>query len=217
MSFLMRRSNSGALRSFRPRNQRAPIRMVSRSALSATMSSNSLYTGQYFSSTTTRSLNNRQSFFSTTASSVEDYTDDFDPWGDLFEASVGPELVGKKAHIRRKFDAQSNALGLLTCGGQALAKHASFDPEYERARGWIQHHAVGPAVMSPVLIGGLVGALVEAAVPQSVPMASTMRQIRPLIVGVCRLCDFFGLIFPARLIMPYYITVVFLGGSLRDD
>ena len=143
------------------------------------------------SETSKCSSNNRQHFFSTTASSAEDYTDDYSgPWGDLFEASVGPELLGKKASIRRTFDAQSNALGLLTCGGQALAKHASFDPEYERARGWIQHHAVGPAVLSPVLIGGLVGALIEAAVPQSVPMASTMRLLRPLIVGVCRLCDF---------------------------
>lgn len=126
-------------------------------------------------------------FFSTTTSSVvEDIDDDnsHGPWGDLFDAPVGPELLGKTASIKRTFDARSNALGLLTCGGQDLAKHASFDPQYNRARDWIQHHAVGPAVLSPVLISGLVGALVEAAVPKAVPMACSMHQIRPLIVGV---------------------------------
>lgn len=123
-------------------------------------------------------------FLSTTSSSFEDIHDD-GPWGDLFDATVGPELLGKAASFRRTFDAQSNALGLLTCGGEALAKHASFDPEYDRARDWIQHHAVGPAVLSPVLINGLVGALVEAAVPKAVPISCSMRQIRPLIVGVC--------------------------------
>ena len=123
---------------------------------------------------------------STTSSSAAAETEDTSdgPWGDLFQAKVGLDLLGKTASIRRTFDARSNALGLLTCGGEALAKHASFDPEYERARGWIQHHAVGPAVLSPVLISGLVGALVEAAFPQSIGMASSMRQIRPLIVGV---------------------------------
>lgn len=205
MSLLMRRSSSGVLRFFRATNLRAPIR--------ARMSPIP------YSETSTASRSNtstRQSFFSTTASSVEDYTDALDPWGDLFEASVGPELLGKKAHIRRTFDPQSNALAMLTCGGQALAKHASFDPEYERARGWIQHHAVGPAVLSPVLIGGLVGALIEAAVPQSVPMASTVRQLRPLIVGVCRLCGFDVFNCRARL-SCHYIIGVFLGGSLCDD
>lgn len=107
------------------------------------------------------------------------------PYGDLFHAKVGPDLVGKTASIQRTFDARSNALGLLTCGGEALAKHASFDPEYDRARHWIQHHPVGPAVLSPLLIGGLVEALVEAAVPQSVPIGSSIRQLRPLVVGVC--------------------------------
>lgn len=136
---------------------------------------------------TSRSFGTMAHYLSTTSSyTVEDRDDPDDgPWGDLFGASVGRSLVGKNASIRRTFDAQSNALGLLTCGGEDLAKHASFDPEYERARDWIQHHAVGPAVLSPVLISGLVGALVEAAVPQSIPLASTMRQIRPLIVGVC--------------------------------
>ena len=123
-----------------------------------------------------------RSLLSTNASpTTEDSTG---PWGDLFHANVGPDLLGKTASIRRTFDAQSNALGLLTCGGEALAKDASFDPEYDRARDWIRHHAVGPAVLSPVLISGLVGALVEAAVPQSVPHKYSMHQIRPLIVGV---------------------------------
>jgi hypothetical protein len=119
---------------------------------------------------------------STTPSPITEDSDG--PWGDLFHANVGPDLMGKTASIRRTFDARSNALGLLTCGGEALAKDASFDPEYHRARDWIRHHAVGPAVLSPVLISGLVGALVEAAVPQSVPHKCSMHQIRPLIVGV---------------------------------
>jgi hypothetical protein len=121
-------------------------------------------------------------FLSSNASPITE--DSNGPWGDLFHANVGPDLMGKTASIRRTFDAQSNALGLLTCGGEALAKDASFDPEYHRARDWIRHHAVGPAVLSPVLISGLVGALVEAAVPQSVPHRYSMHQIRPLIVGV---------------------------------
>ncbi|KAL3900917.1 MAG: hypothetical protein SGARI_006152, partial [Bacillariaceae sp.] len=73
---------------------------------------------------------------------------------------------------------------LLTCGGEELARHASFDPDYETAKDWIRSRAIGPAVLSPVLISGLVGALVEAAFPQSVPVASTMEHMRPLIVGV---------------------------------
>ena len=52
--------------------------------------------------------------------------------GDLFHAAVGQGLMGKSAWIRRTFDARSNSLALLTCGGPALAKHASFDPEYHR-------------------------------------------------------------------------------------
>jgi hypothetical protein len=121
-------------------------------------------------------------FLSTTPTFVTQDSDG--PWGDLFHANVGPNLMGKTASIRRTFDAQSNARGLLICGGEALAKDASFDPEYDRARDWIRHHAVGPAVLSPVLISGLVGALIEAAVPQSVPHKCSMHQIRPLIVGV---------------------------------
>jgi hypothetical protein len=118
------------------------------------------------------------------AAAAEDDQEEDGLGGDLFHANVGPELMGKSAWIRRTFDPRSNSLSLLTCGGQQLAKHASFDPEYDRARDWIRHHPVGPAVLSPVLINGLVGALVEASVPQSIPVSSSMNQIRPLIVGV---------------------------------
>jgi hypothetical protein len=121
---------------------------------------------------------------STSASDAESTDEGDGPGGDLFLAEVGPELMGKSAWIRRTFDPRSNSLSLLTCGGEALAKHASFDPEYNRARDWIRHHPVGPAVLSPILINGLVGALVEASVPQAIPVSSSMNQIRPLIVGV---------------------------------
>jgi hypothetical protein len=93
-------------------------------------------------------------------------------------------LVGKSGCIRRTFGPRSNAEAMLTCGGEALAAHASFDPDYIRAKGWIRQHAVGPAVLSPVLVSGLVGALVEAAFPQSVPDTQTISVLRPLIVGV---------------------------------
>jgi len=153
-----------------------PVTLLSSKNVSSSFPSNTLISQR------NNALDSRR-FLSTSSSSAEEH-DDAGPWGDLFDAPVDPQLLGKKASIRRTFDARSNAMGLLTCGGEALAKHASFDPEYDRARDWIQHHAVGPAVLSPVLISGLVGALVEAAVPQSVPMASSMRQLRPLVVGV---------------------------------
>jgi hypothetical protein len=128
------------------------------------------------------------------------YTDDtddgalsslFQPTGDLFDSSkqlrggsVGPTLVGRKASIRRVFGPSANAQGLLTCGGEELARQASFDPDYETAKGYIRSRAIGPAVLSPILISGLVGALVEAALPQTVVLQSSMSLIRPLIVGV---------------------------------
>lgn len=65
-----------------------------------------------------------------------------------------------------------------------MAAQASFDPDYGRAQSWIRHHPVGPAVLSPVLISGLVQALVEATFPESVPDSQSMKQLRPLIVGV---------------------------------
>lgn len=123
--------------------------------------------------------------FSTLAVDLDD--DHFGPMGELFDLKRGDgineSLVGKTASIRRVFGSSANAHGLLTCGGEELARHASFDPNYSRARGWIQNRAVGPAVLSPVLISGLVGALVEAAFPQSVPVTASMHQARPLIVG----------------------------------
>jgi len=120
---------------------------------------------------------------SSASSECSDY-DPMGPEGDLFSAQVGPSLVGKKAQVKRIFGPRDNSIGLLTAGGEPLAKHASFDPEYNRARDWIRQHAVGPAVLSPVLILGLVGALVEAACPQSIPISCSMQQARPLIVGV---------------------------------
>jgi hypothetical protein len=108
------------------------------------------------------------------------------PRGELFafDKQIGPTLVGKAGWIRRTFGPRSNAEAMLTCGGEALAAHASFDPDYIRAKGWIRQHAVGPAVLSPVLVSGLVGALVEAAFPQSVPDTQAIKILRPLIVGV---------------------------------
>jgi len=111
------------------------------------------------------------------------------PSGNLFEQrdpqTAYPQwITGRSASIQRTYSAGDNAQGLLVCGGSNLAKHASFDPNYSRAQGWIRQHAVGPAVVSPVLISGLIGALVEAALPNSVPIESSMQQIRPLIVGV---------------------------------
>ena len=73
---------------------------------------------------------------------------------------------------------------MLVSGGEALSRNASWDPQYSHARNYIRNHAVGPAVLSPILIQGLVGALVEATLPQSFFVENRLRQIRPLIVGV---------------------------------
>lgn len=117
---------------------------------------------------------------------VED-DDHFGPTGELFDLKRGEgindSLLGKTAKVRRVFAPNANAHGLLATGGEELARHASFDPDYRRARGWIQNRAIGDAVLSPVLISGLVGALVEAAFPQSVPVMASMHHARPLIVG----------------------------------
>ena len=121
---------------------------------------------------------------------VEDVDfENHEPTGDLFESKlkqgwIGENLVGKTASIRRVFGPGANAQAFLTCGGEDLARHASFDPDYETAKDWIQSRAIGDAVLSPILISGLVGALVEAAFPQTVPMSSSMDMRRPLIVGV---------------------------------
>jgi len=109
------------------------------------------------------------------------------PVGDLFgfpDVGWDETIVGKTGSIRRSFGPQSNAEAMITCGGEALAARASFDPDYRRAQEWIRSHPVGPAVLSPILISGLVGSLVEAAFPKSVPVNSSMQYLRPLIVGV---------------------------------
>jgi acyl dehydratase len=128
---------------------------------------------------TTRSL-------SSSAAPIPSTNDENEPFGELWESPKGirPDLIGKAAMIRRTFGPRSNGQAMLTCGGEALAAFASFDPDYSRAQGWIRHHAVGPAVLSPVLITGVVGALVEATFPQAVPVSQSMKQHRPLIVGV---------------------------------
>ena len=94
------------------------------------------------------------------------------------------KLLSTEAKVRRTFSPNSNASAMLVCGGKELAAYASFDPEYKRAKGYIHNHAVGPAVLSPILISGLVGALVESTLPQSVFISGNMKQLRPLIVGV---------------------------------
>lgn len=109
------------------------------------------------------------------------------PTGSLFESDkpvIGPELVGATASIQRTFGPRSNAEGLLATGGAALAAHASFDPEYSRAQDWIRQHAVGPAVLSPILISGLIGALVEASFPHAIVQSLQLSHPKPLIVGV---------------------------------
>ena len=108
------------------------------------------------------------------------------PVGELFQfPEIGSsDIVGKTGSIRRAFGPQSNAEAMITCGGEALAAQASFDPNYHRAKDWIRSHPVGPAVLSPVLISGLVGALVEAAFPKAIVIGSQMQFLRPLIVGV---------------------------------
>ena len=120
---------------------------------------------------------------SSSSSSIEEER----PTGTLFQLSkapIGPELVGATGMIRRTFGPRSNAEGLLATGGPDLAAHASFDPDYNRAQDWIRHHAVGPAVLSPILISGLTGALTEAAFPHGVITYQSMKHLRPLIVGV---------------------------------
>jgi len=119
----------------------------------------------------------------------------YQPMGDLFKYAkeqgrrqssivIDDNFVGKSASIRRVFGPASNAQALLTCGGDELAQQASFDPNYETAKGWIRSRPVGPAVLSSTLISGLVGALIEASFPQTVPVNNSMNFLRPLIVGM---------------------------------
>ena len=110
------------------------------------------------------------------------------PKGELFDESSRiqtktQDLVGCSGRIRRVFGPQSNASVYLTCGGPELASHASFDPNYDQAKQWIRARPIGSSTISPVLIQGLVGTLVDAAFPQTVSMESSLRHVRPLIVG----------------------------------
>jgi hypothetical protein len=98
--------------------------------------------------------------------------------------SKPPNILHKKAFVRRTFSPNSNAQALLVSGGEGLAANASFDPEYSRVKNYIRNRPVGPAVLSPILIQGLIGALVEATLPQSFFVENRLKQIRPLIVGV---------------------------------
>jgi hypothetical protein len=131
-----------------------------------------------------------QRWFSSSSDSTEDtdtsndYNEDA-PTGDLFRSKgVGMDLVGQTGMVERTFESQSNAHAMLTCGGAALAAHASWDPLYKRAQAYFQRHAVGQTKLSPVLISGLVGALVEAAFPHAVLESQSLTQAQPLIVGV---------------------------------
>jgi len=118
----------------------------------------------------------------------------YQPMGDLFQLAkkqsnktsilIEDDFVGNTASIRRVFGPGANAQALLTCGGDELAKQASFDPDYETAKGWIRSQPVGPAVLSSTLISGLVGALIEASFSQTVPVNSSMNFLHPLIVGM---------------------------------
>ena len=118
------------------------------------------------------------------ASGDDAYDDDTNNGTTICNSSPTQDWVGRTGRIKRTFGAQANADAMLLCGGAALAAHASFDPQYTRAQGWIHNHAVGPAVLSPVLTSGLIHTLTEAAFPNSVPLTQSMQQIRPLIVGV---------------------------------
>lgn len=97
---------------------------------------------------------------------------------------IGDDFVGKTASISRVFGPGSGAEALLTCGGEELAHHASFDPDYKTAKDWIRSRPVGPAVLSTTLISGFVGALIEASFPQTVPVNSSLNFLHPLIVGM---------------------------------
>ncbi len=123
------------------------------------------------------------SHFSTNSYIVEDHHNNNDPTPVVNMISAD-DFLHKKYTVRRIFTANSNAQVMLTCGGESLAAHASFDPLYSRARTYIRNHPVGPAVLSPILISGLSMTLIEATLPQSIFVKNEMRQHLPLIVGV---------------------------------
>lgn len=150
----------------------------------STMTSSSLYNHndaliQFQSSGNTCMSTSRQ--FSTNPI-AEDDTNNGSGSGSV---STSPaSLLHTKTSIRRTFTANSNAQAMLICGGESLAAHASFDPNYSQARKYIRNHAVGPAIISPLLTTGLMHALVEATFPQSIFVKNEVRQLQPLIVGV---------------------------------
>jgi hypothetical protein len=86
------------------------------------------------------------------------------------------DLIGATGSIERTFGSNDNASGLLATGGSGLAAHASFDPNYLRAKQWITNHPVGNSVLSPIFLTGLTGALTEAAFPQAVITSQSIRQ-----------------------------------------
>ena len=92
-------------------------------------------------------------------------------------------LLHKTASVLRTFESSANAQAMLISGGSQLASNASFDPQYSRAKNYIRNHAVGPAVLSPILINGLIGALVESQFPQGFMKKCTLEQKLHLIVG----------------------------------
>jgi hypothetical protein len=180
------------------RNARAPGRVIfgDRTGLGkpmamscgATWSSDVTVLSQYLYLSAPRG---QTSLYSSSAAQQHDYeleqgNNELAPRGDLFEihTKAGQCLMSKFASIRRTFGPNSNSTALLTCGGPSLARYASFDPQYDRARSWIHSHPVGTAVVGPILIQGLIGALVEATFPQGVTIRSEMEQLTPLIVGV---------------------------------
>lgn len=124
--------------------------------------------------------------FGTNAAACNSATEEEGPSGTLFheKPNIGAKMVGLTGEIQRTFGPRSNAEAALATGGAALAAHASFDPDYNRAQSWIRHHAVGSARLSPVLITGLTQSLAEAAFPQAICRAVKMKLLEPLIVGV---------------------------------
>lgn len=124
------------------------------------------------------------SHFSTNSYIVEDHRNNNNEPAPVVNMIRADDFLHKKYTVRRTFTANSNAQVMLTCGGESLAAHASFDPLYSRARTYIRNHPVGPAVLSPILISGLSMTLIEATLPQSIFVKNEMRQHLPLIVGV---------------------------------
>lgn len=100
-----------------------------------------------------------------------------------FSIPSNDSLLHKTASVRRSFESSSNAQAMLISGGSQLASNASFDPQYTRAKDYIRNHAVGQAVLSPILLNGMIGALVESQFPQGFMKKCTLEQKLPLIVG----------------------------------